>query len=90
MRLFLKTYLDRVQHLGYKEIMDIVYFSDKNKIYLKKNDFDYWVIGFHSPVNSDNNIKFGLSLIPFTYSLGIFPLWDDAKVHSKIWILDKN
>ncbi len=84
------TYLDRVQHLGYREIVNLIDFTDKNKIYLKKNSFDYWIIGFHSPTTSDNNIKFILSFVPFIYTFGIFPLWSDEHINSSIWILDKN
>ena len=89
LRIFLKTYLDRVQHLGYKEVMDIIDFSDKNKIYLKKNDFDFWFIGFHSPTTSDSPIKPLLSIVPFIFTLGIFPLLGTEEIRSDIWIFDK-
>lgn len=89
LRQFLKTYLDETKHLGYKDIIELLDFSDKNKVFLQKNDFDYWVIGFHSPRDYEPNIKALLTYFTFTCSFGLIPLWSEDKVKSSFWIFDK-
>lgn len=86
LRFFLKTYLDYTQHLGFPDIMEILDFSDKNKIYFKKNDFDYWVIGLHD-IKHDSG--FNLSHILFFYTLGILPILEKKTEESIIFIFDK-
>jgi hypothetical protein len=91
LRIFLKTYLEKTKHLGHREVLELLDFSDKNKIYLKENDFDYWVIGFHAPRNYDPK-----SREPFLPSfllylpLGFFLSLIDDEIKSNFWIFDKN
>lgn len=89
LRNFLKTYLDTAKHLGYEELEKHLDFSDKNNIYFKKNNFDYWIIGFHSPEKYETDDKAVLTFLPFLSSLGIFPFCADEPVNSIFWIFDK-
>lgn len=89
LRFFLKVYLDHVRHLGYREVLDILDFSDKNKIYLKETNFDYWIIGFHSPENRETNLKEILTFALSIPSAGILPFWSDEPVHSYFWVFDE-
>ena len=89
LRIFLKTYLEKTKHLGHKEILDLLDFSDKNKIYLKENDFDYWVIGFHSPRNYDISAEAILTFYPSILTFGFFPFIGHDEIKSTFWIFDK-
>ena len=90
LRIFLKTYLEKTEHLGHREVLELLDFSDKNKIYLKENDFDYWVIGFHAPRNYDPGPETILTYFPFIFTLGLFPFIGDDEIKSNFWIFDKN
>lgn len=90
LRIFLKTYLDKSKHLGHREVLELLDFSAKNKIYLKENDFDYWVIGFHAPRNYDPGPETILTYFPFIFTLGLFPFIGDDEIKSNFWIFDKN
>lgn len=87
--MFLKTYLNKSKHLGHNEILELLDFSDKNKIFLKENDFDYWIIGFHSPRNYDISLEAILTFYPFIFTLGFFPFIDHDEIKSTFWIFDK-
>ena len=89
LRSFLKTYLDEARHLGQKEIYDLLEFSE-NSFYLKNNNFDYWIIGFHAPQQrrKKDYLK-AFSLFPFLFSFGIIPYWNEEIVKSSFWIFDK-
>jgi hypothetical protein len=81
--------LEKTKHLGHREILELLDFSDKNKIYLKENDFDYWVIGFHSPRNYDISAEAILTSYPFIFTLGLFPFIGHDEIKSTFWIFDK-
>ncbi len=89
LRIFLKTYLEKAKHLGHREILELLDFSDKNKIYLKENDFDYWIIGFHSPRSYEISIEAILTFYPSILTLGLFPGFDHDEIKSSFWIFDK-
>ena len=89
LRIFLKTYLEKTKHLGHREILELLDFSDKNKFYLKENDFDYWIIGFHSPRNYDISAEAILTFYPSIFTLGLFPFFDQDEIKSSFWIFDK-
>ncbi len=89
LRIFLKTYLEKTKHLGHREILELLDFSDKNKFYLKENDFDYWIIGFHSPRNYDISAEAILTFYPSIFTLGLFPFFDHDEIKSSFWIFDK-
>lgn len=83
---FLKVYLEEVKHLNTKEILSLLDFSIKGKVYLKQYDFDYWIVGFHSPPRKGSYKAF--SMLFSMYSFGLIPFWDDEKVKSTFWIFD--
>ncbi|MBP7282305.1 MAG: hypothetical protein KBA66_12060 [Leptospiraceae bacterium] len=91
LRFFLKTYLDETNHLGYEEILNSLDLSDPQKIYLKDNSIDFWIIGYHSPpwMNITNEPITLLTLFPFIGSIGTFPLFGNEWINSNIWIFDK-
>jgi len=89
LRFFLKVYLDQARHLGHSEVLEILDFSEKNKIYLKENNFDYWIIGFHAPEITGYSLNAILTFPLSIYSAGILPYWSDELVKSSFWIFDK-
>jgi hypothetical protein len=88
LKAFLKTYFNKVNHLGIEEIMSLVDFSDPNKIQLRKNSFDYWIIGFHSPDKIHKSSLTDFAGFLSFLTLGIIPFYGKEDISSDYWIFD--
>lgn len=94
---FIGSYLENVKNSGLNEIakvIDLKEEGDKKKIFLKKRDVDFYIIGIHGPpfetASAGGTITSVLTAFPFILTLGTFPLWRDRIVESTFLIYDKN
>lgn len=93
---FLEEYLIKTKHLGLEVMEKLFSFSssDSNseELRMKEFDIDYWIVGYHGPNygNNQSSVLYGLTIIPFTISLGIFPVVSYEETESIFWVFDKD
>ncbi|BDA77871.1 hypothetical protein LPTSP3_g08010 [Leptospira kobayashii] len=89
---FVMNYLNEVKRSGFDEITKVVEIQkegEESKMYLKKRDVDYYVVGVHGPAfPKDFDPRFLLTAHLFMLTLGTFPFWQVQEADSKFYIYD--
>ncbi len=69
-------------------MINLLDFSNPKSIRLRENDFDYWIVGFHSPESSHKYSLTDLVSILTVLTLGIIPAWGENEFKSEYWVFD--